>query len=189
MADVTADRMFVKHDSEFSDNEYVLREVELKAGDEFKAILYKDGAVDDYWYGSGEGNANFLVTEDGTYTIYFQPYWNNGWNGHFWVVKETVEESTEESVEESVEASTEADTTAEPTIEQYYGDANGDGVLDVTDATLIQRNLAHIEGAEINAALCDVDGDGDVTIADVTLIQRYLAKYKVDGRVAAKFGA
>ncbi len=110
MADVTADRMFVKHDSEFSDNEYVLREVELKAGDEFKAILYKDGAVDGYWYGSGEGNANFAVTEDGTYTIYFQPYWNNGWNGHFWLQKEAVEESTAAAQEES----TAADDTTSP---------------------------------------------------------------------------
>ena len=57
------------------------------------------------------------------------------------------------------------------------GDTNGDGKVNVTDATQIQKHLANIlklEGAELEAA--DTNGDGKVTVADATQIQKYLAK-------------
>ena len=56
---------------------------------------------------------------------------------------------------------------------------NGDGVVDVTDATLIQRydvKMAKLDDWQLKAA--DVDGDGEVTILDVTWIQRYIAEMK-----------
>ena len=56
------------------------------------------------------------------------------------------------------------------------GDANGDGVVDSIDATLIQRYDAQMPvGDNFDALAADVNGDGEVDILDVTLIQRYLA--------------
>lgn len=56
------------------------------------------------------------------------------------------------------------------------GDADGDGVVTVLDATAIQKHLAGIKLlTESGAACADADGDGAVTILDETAIQQYLA--------------
>ena len=56
------------------------------------------------------------------------------------------------------------------------GDANGDGVVNITDATLIQKHIAEIETLTSDGILVsDVDGDGSVNIKDATIIQKYLA--------------
>ena len=57
------------------------------------------------------------------------------------------------------------------------GDADGDGVVTIVDATAIQRHLADIEVASYFEAAADVDGDGIVTIIDATGIQRWLAGF------------
>lgn len=55
------------------------------------------------------------------------------------------------------------------------GDADGNGTLDINDATLIQKHLASLETvSEDKLDLCDTDKDGYVSIKDVTLIQKYL---------------
>lgn len=67
----------------------------------------------------------------------------------------------------------------QPEPEIILGDVDGDGVVDVTDATLIQRydvKMAKLDDWQLKAA--DVDGDGEVTILDVTWIQRYIAEMK-----------
>ena len=56
------------------------------------------------------------------------------------------------------------------------GDADGDGDLNITDATCIQRHLAEIHVYEYIEEAADTDGDGQVSIIDVTMIQRYLAQ-------------
>ena len=56
------------------------------------------------------------------------------------------------------------------------GDADGDGDLNITDATCIQRHLAEIPVYEYIEEAADTDGDGQVSIIDVTMIQRYLAQ-------------
>ena len=56
------------------------------------------------------------------------------------------------------------------------GDINGDGVISIADATVIQKYLANIidfEDGQLAAA--DTNGDGSVSIADATQIQKYLA--------------
>ena len=65
------------------------------------------------------------------------------------------------------------------TTSYLLGDADGNGEVDIIDASIIQRFDAEYpispdipEGFEARA---DVDGDGDITIIDATLIQRYLA--------------
>ena len=59
---------------------------------------------------------------------------------------------------------------------EKLGDANGDGSMDIIDATCIQRLLATLMSKyDIAHNNADVDGDGDVTILDATRIQRALA--------------
>lgn len=57
------------------------------------------------------------------------------------------------------------------------GDADGDGVVTITDATAIQRTLAEIPTASFFEKAADVDGDG-LNIMDATNIQRYLAQFE-----------
>ena len=55
------------------------------------------------------------------------------------------------------------------------GDANGDGIVDVSDATIVQRvaTLISVPYSEDQLMCADVDGDGSLTPVDSTLIQRY----------------
>ena len=62
-----------------------------------------------------------------------------------------------------------------------YGDANGDGMVNINDATHGQKFIAEIITAdELNFDAADVDFDGDVTIQDVSIIQKYLAEFISD---------
>ncbi|MBQ9680264.1 MAG: dockerin type I repeat-containing protein [Ruminococcus sp.] len=54
------------------------------------------------------------------------------------------------------------------------GDVDGNGEVEIIDATLIQRKLGFLEPAVFDERAADVDGDG-VDIKDVTWIQRHLA--------------
>ena len=59
------------------------------------------------------------------------------------------------------------------------GDANLDGVVDITDATTIQRyDIGMIELSDAALTLGDVDGDNDVCIIDATWLQRFDAGMK-----------
>ena len=56
------------------------------------------------------------------------------------------------------------------------GDVNGDGVINVKDATLIQKHLAKLQLiSEDNIPLADLNGDGKITVTDATFIQKKLA--------------
>ena len=53
------------------------------------------------------------------------------------------------------------------------GDADGDGVCNIIDATVIQRADARIiSDLDYYRPLADVDGDSDVSVLDATLVQR-----------------
>lgn len=55
------------------------------------------------------------------------------------------------------------------------GDADLDGTVDITDATVIQRyDVKMIKLSDTALRLADVDRDGDVCTVDATLIRRYL---------------
>ena len=59
------------------------------------------------------------------------------------------------------------------------GDANLDGVVDITDATTIQRyDVRMIVLTDEALRPADVDRDGDVCIIDATWIQRWELKMK-----------
>ena len=60
--------------------------------------------------------------------------------------------------------------------DKILGDADGDGVVSILDATVIQQTLAAIPVSSFDEAAADADGDENVTILDVTAIQRCLAE-------------
>lgn len=65
-------------------------------------------------------------------------------------------------------------------LERYLsGDANGDGVVDMKDVTILKRYLA---GADVEIQLSggDTNGDGMIDMKDVTLLRRYLAGWNVE---------
>ena len=76
---------------------------------------------------------------------------------------------------------TEPTETTEPTelaqeLGYLRGDADGDGEINILDATRIQRYLAGITPeSDIDKKAADADLDGSVTILDATRIQRFLA--------------
>lgn len=56
------------------------------------------------------------------------------------------------------------------------GDVNCDDVVNIRDATVIQRHIAGLEILDSDAILlADTDKDGDVTVSDATEIQKYIA--------------
>lgn len=61
----------------------------------------------------------------------------------------------------------------------YVGDANGDGTVNINDATTVQKSLAEIE---LLTGLCslaaDFDGNNQLSVADVTAIQYTIADIK-----------
>ncbi len=74
---------------------------------------------------------------------------------------------------------TEPSSEPQPVQLGIYGDANLDGVITVSDVSMIQREVAEFEPRMTGLAydLSDVDGDGSVTVKDVTYIQIFLAEY------------
>ena len=58
------------------------------------------------------------------------------------------------------------------------GDADGDGSVNVSDVTTIQRYLAELETLEgIYLHAADANQDGSVDISDATALQMYIAEY------------
>ena len=59
---------------------------------------------------------------------------------------------------------------------KIVGDVDGDGLVTVLDATLIQKYTADIIGKdELNTTTADVNLDGKINISDTTKIQSYAA--------------
>ncbi len=57
-----------------------------------------------------------------------------------------------------------------------FGDVNNDGVINITDATLVQKHAVRLTTLSADMALrADVNHDGYVNISDATLIQKYVA--------------
>lgn len=57
------------------------------------------------------------------------------------------------------------------------GDVDGDGVLNVVDATMIQKTVADLAKFDAtNTIKADFDRDGKITVNDVTAIQYEIAK-------------
>ena len=68
-------------------------------------------------------------------------------------------------------------TSSQPTSSQptyQMGDVNGDGVLNVADATILQKFI-NSRPVTIHEEVADVNGDGKIDIRDVTAIQKKVA--------------
>lgn len=77
-------------------------------------------------------------------------------------------------------------------VETYImGDADGDGRITISDATLIQRAGIGLEQlSEVRAKAADVNGDGRVSVLDATCVQKYLAEYtEGTGSTGSSFAA
>ena len=58
------------------------------------------------------------------------------------------------------------------------GDANGDGNVNISDVTDIQRAVAEMDTFDdLRQKAADINGDGVVTIDDATFLQTYLAEF------------
>lgn len=92
------------------------------------------------------------------------------------------EKVTEKPTEKVTEKPTQKPTQAQPTSDPsklYLGDADGDGLVTIFDATRIQRKLADLAVIDKTHEPCaDVDKDKSITILDATAIQRKLAGMK-----------
>ncbi|MCI7211676.1 MAG: RICIN domain-containing protein [Ruminococcus bromii] len=61
--------------------------------------------------------------------------------------------------------------------ERIKGDVNTDGVINISDATNVQKHLAQlIDFSDNQKAVADTNGDGIINISDATQIQKYLAQ-------------
>ncbi len=61
---------------------------------------------------------------------------------------------------------------------QNFGDANNDGDINITDATLIQELVSNLTDYDFTKFYnSDVDGDGEVNIKDATTVQMHVSKY------------
>lgn len=70
-------------------------------------------------------------------------------------------------------------TTAPATV--ILGDANGDNLITIADATLIQKSAAGLDTvADKYIKAADVDGTGEINIKDATLIQKYIAGIQIE---------
>ena len=60
--------------------------------------------------------------------------------------------------------------------DKIYGDADGDNIINIKDATFIQKFIAQIESEDkFYKEMADCDIDENVTIKDATAIQKYIA--------------
>ena len=67
------------------------------------------------------------------------------------------------------------DASAEPAF--IKGDVNGDGTVEICDATMIQEHVAErIILTDEQKKAADTNKDGKVDITDATLIQKYIAE-------------
>ena len=63
----------------------------------------------------------------------------------------------------------------EPKTEVLLGDVNGDGEVNITDATALQKYLSGAKVDNFVEAAADTNEDGQITVSDVTNIQRYVS--------------
>ena len=92
-------------------------------------------------------------------------------------VSEPTHSEPESSVPaESVPTEPESSVPTEPEVSYLSGDANGDGKINVKDATQIQKAAASLVTLdEVQTLAADANGDGKVNVKDATAIQKFVA--------------
>ena len=68
-----------------------------------------------------------------------------------------------------------------PVAEITYGDADGNGKVNVKDATTVQKAVAGlITISEVATLTADTDGNGKMNVKDATAIQKWVAGMETD---------
>ena len=148
--------MVVPHDGYVSAAASSAYGVEVKQGDKIISYYYKV---------IGEANVNDIDFG----FIQFQLYDDDGVELDASYMTYSVE------VLSRGEVPTTEPTTTEPKI--LYGDVNGNGLVNIQDATEIQKFGVGINTPEVGSdlfELADVNDDGRISILDVTCVQKYL---------------
>lgn len=75
--------------------------------------------------------------------------------------------------------------TIEDPTEVKYGDVNGDGIIDISDAMLIcQIYLGNVAPTDTQKKAAEVNGDGIIDISDAMMVCQYylgnIAKFPVE---------
>lgn len=88
---------------------------------------------------------------------------------------ETTEPTTAHDTTEPTTAPITTEPTTAPIVSVILGDTNGDSLITVADATLIQKVAAGFETLTDECTkAADVDGNGTINIKDATLIQKHI---------------
>ena len=125
------------------------------------ASLPKDNDMCIFNNNGGSQTGNLSIPGDGYL------YSNGKWSSSPYVVPTTATTTTKPTT---------ATTSTTPT--ELLGDVNGDGVVSVKDATLIQKYVSKM-AVTMNIKLADVNKDGMINNKDTTMIQKYAAN-KID---------
>lgn len=92
----------------------------------------------------------------------------------------TAEPTTAEPT--TAEPTTAEQTTVAPTATEpdavTYGDANGDGKINLLDLVSMRKYLAKWN-IELNTDALDCNADGNINLLDLILLRKYLAKWNV----------
>lgn len=119
---------------------------------------------------TGDGQINFVVVLKDGYTLDSVTA-----SGAYKNVKTTDVENTYRITKVSGAVTISVTTTKSETSGYILGDADGNGIVTILDATYIQRALVGVSvPADFSEVAADVDGDGNMTILDAVYIQRYL---------------
>ena len=140
------------------------------------ASLPKDNDMCIFNNNGGSQTGNLSIPGDGYL------YSNGKWSSSPYVVPTTATTTTKPTTATTATTATKPTTattaTTATTPTELLGDVNGDGVVSVKDATLIQKYVSEMT-VTINVKLADVNKDGQISIKDTTMIQKYAAE-KID---------
>ena len=158
--------MFAPHDGYVSAAASSAYGVEVKQGDKIISYYYKV---------IGEANVNDIDFG----FIQFQLYDDDGVELDASYMTYSVEVLSRGEVPTTEPTTTEPETTEPATTEPkiLYGDVNGNGLVNIQDATEIQKFSVGINTPEVGSdlfELADVNDDGRISILDVTCVQKYL---------------
>ena len=118
-----------------------------------------------------EGNCGVYMADmvDGKYTI---GYWEPTFKDY---TPTTTAPTAKPTTAPSSATNPTVPTTGFPHAYVKLGDVDESGVVNVKDATAIQKVVADIEVLDFNEAVADVDASGNVNVKDATAIQKFCA--------------
>lgn len=116
-------------------------------------------------------NYSFTATKTGTYTVDVSVQGSDNQT----ITQQLKFESTQNPTDPTDPTETTSSSVTKPTEPVgVLGDVNSDGVVDVRDATAIQKKATGCVVSNFNEDVADYNKDGRINVKDATLIQRNL---------------